>query len=162
MTPLEVRLFDVAWAMSTAIAGGGPLPHKTPQEAAADANQLLLTLLDERNAYGGLVQGYARPAREAACDVLLERYRQVGREGWSAEHDDKYGRGELARAAAAYATYAGHAEVVREAFSAGDPPAAWPWDAEWWKPAAEPRRNMVKAAALMLAEIERLDRAAVK
>jgi hypothetical protein len=36
----------------------------------------------------------------------------------------------------------------------------WPWDASWWKPASN-RRNLVKAGALILAEIERLDRAAM-
>lgn len=36
---------------------------------------------------------------------------------------------------------------------------AWPWDEQWWKPSTA-RRDMVKACALGLAEIERLDRAA--
>jgi len=35
----------------------------------------------------------------------------------------------------------------------------WPWAEKWWKPKNE-RRDLVKAAALILAEIERLDRAA--
>lgn len=39
-------------------------------------------------------------------------------------------------------------------------PADRPWPDEWWKPAG-PRRNLVKAGALILAEIERLDRAAL-
>lgn len=34
----------------------------------------------------------------------------------------------------------------------------WPWDREWWKP-KDRRRNLVRAAALLIAEIERLDRA---
>ncbi|EMM2964108.1 hypothetical protein RFP09_002664 [Pseudomonas aeruginosa] len=36
---------------------------------------------------------------------------------------------------------------------------AWPWDEQWWKPTTV-RRDMVKACALALAEIERLDRTA--
>ncbi|HHW2459226.1 TPA: AAA family ATPase [Pseudomonas aeruginosa] len=36
---------------------------------------------------------------------------------------------------------------------------AWPWDEQWWKPTSA-RRDLVKACALALAEIERLDRAA--
>ncbi len=36
---------------------------------------------------------------------------------------------------------------------------AWPWDEQWWKPSTA-RRDLVKACALALAEIERLDRAA--
>lgn len=35
----------------------------------------------------------------------------------------------------------------------------WCWDRSWWKPTT-PRRDLVKAAALILAEIERIDRAA--
>lgn len=33
----------------------------------------------------------------------------------------------------------------------------WPWSREWWKP-KNPRRDLVKAGALIVAEIERLDR----
>ncbi len=158
MTPLEVRLFDAAWALVTAVAGGGPLPHKTPEEAADAARPLLLALLDERNAYGGGTTGYRRPAREAACDVLIERLRQIAREGWTPVHDDKYELGQLARAAAAYAAHAGQPECARATF-ADEPPALWPWDGEWWKP-KDPRADLVRAGALILAEIERLDRKA--
>ncbi|PCB37801.1 hypothetical protein CJT89_33510, partial [Pseudomonas aeruginosa] len=37
---------------------------------------------------------------------------------------------------------------------------AWPWDEQWWKPSTA-RRDLVKACALALAEIERLDRACI-
>ncbi|MEB3421767.1 hypothetical protein VK682_24660 [Salipiger manganoxidans] len=37
----------------------------------------------------------------------------------------------------------------------------WPWDRKWWKPTT-PRRDLVKAGALIVAEIERLDRAALR
>lgn len=33
----------------------------------------------------------------------------------------------------------------------------WPWDERWWKPEGG-RRDLVKAGALIIAEIERLDR----
>jgi hypothetical protein len=36
-------------------------------------------------------------------------------------------------------------------------PDGWPWAPELWKP-ANARRDLVKAGALILAEIERLDR----
>jgi len=35
----------------------------------------------------------------------------------------------------------------------------WTWERAWWKPTTR-RRDLVKAGALILAEIERLDRAA--
>ena len=88
---------------------------------------------------------------KAAGDVLAERKRQIEAEGWTLDRDDEYTRFELARAGACYAEYGNwpaHSEV---------PPNSWPWPAAWWKP-SDYRRNLVKAAALILAEIERLDR----
>jgi hypothetical protein len=82
----------------------------------------------------------------AAVDVMAERRRQVTGEGWTAACDDEHAQGQMALAAACYAT--GH-------------PAMWPWSAEWWKP-SNTRRNLVKAGALILAEIERLDREAAQ
>lgn len=90
----------------------------------------------------------------AAQDVLAERRRQVEAEGWDAWHDDKYTKGELSDAAASYALNAGVG-------MRGLRPMFWPWDRDWWKPTT-PRRDLVKAAALILAEIERLDREATK
>lgn len=89
----------------------------------------------------------------AARDVLAERRRQIEAEGWTPEHDDAYAEGDLAQAAGCYSLYAHCSENLDGS------PADWPWPEEWWKPAGS-RRNLVKAGALILAEIERLDRAA--
>ncbi|WP_262351441.1 ead/Ea22-like family protein [Klebsiella pneumoniae] len=95
----------------------------------------------------------SRTATAAAADVLAERKRQVTAEGWTPGHDDEYEHGELADAAGCYA-------LSSELFDcAGEPPRPWPWPDEWWKPTNR-RRDLVKAGALILAEIERLDRAA--
>ncbi|HBT9651279.1 hypothetical protein B6J49_21600 [Klebsiella pneumoniae] len=92
-------------------------------------------------------------ATAAAADVLAERKRQVTADGWTPGHDDEYEHGELADAAGCYA-------LSSELFDcAGEPPRPWPWPDEWWKPTNR-RRDLVKAGALILAEIERLDRAA--
>jgi hypothetical protein len=96
------------------------------------------------------------PAMQALHDVMAERHRQMMVEGWTAKHDDEHGDGSMALAAAAYAI-AGTDTVPRTALDL--PPNIWPWDREWWKP-KDARRNLVRAAALILAEIERLDRAA--
>jgi len=88
----------------------------------------------------------------AASDVLAERQRQQKVEGWTAEHDDQYTEGQLSAAAACYAL---HTEPVG---NVGDYLRFWPWPAKWWKP-TDRRRNLVKAAALLIAEIERIDRA---
>lgn len=103
----------------------------------------------------------------AARDVLAERTRQVLLEGWTPEHDDEHDGGEMAVAAACYALVAGVADPHRDAlrlfgplFSAATTPLEqmWPWDAGWWKP-KDRRRDLVRAGALVIAEIERLDRA---
>ena len=86
-------------------------------------------------------------------DVIVERRRQINIEGWSSHHDDQHSYGEMALAAGCYAMFG-------LCFNAGDPPKYWPWDKKWWKP-SDKRRNLVKAAALIIAEIERIDRAAI-
>lgn len=83
---------------------------------------------------------------DALHDVIAERQRQVSVKGWTPEHDDTYTCGELSGAAISYI------EPMEAVFY---------WPAEWhddsFKPSDE-RRNLVKATALLLAEIERLDR----
>lgn len=93
---------------------------------------------------------------KALTDVIAERGRQMSGEGWTPEHDDQHTCGELAAAAACYANPAPWG--VNPA-SVKVPPRGWPWSARWWKP-KDRRRNLVRAAALLVAEIERLDRAA--
>ncbi|KAB1444168.1 hypothetical protein [Bordetella bronchiseptica] len=90
---------------------------------------------------------------DAARDVLAERQRQISAEGWTPEHDDKNTAEQLALAAVCYALPQGD-------YTIPEPPEFWPWDVAWWKP-GDRRRELVKAGALVLAEIERLDRAAI-
>lgn len=89
---------------------------------------------------------------DALRDVKAERTRQVSVEGWTPEHDDHHTTGDLAKVAAFYA-----AAGLR---LTGTVPDGWPWDEDWWKP-KDNRSNLVRAGALILAEIERLDRALV-
>lgn len=92
---------------------------------------------------------------KALHDVIAERRRQVEQEGWTAQHDDvEHTAGALALAAACYAVVGAIPLEADRVFG-----RYWPWTRDWWKP-TEPRRNLVKAAALILAEIERLDREA--
>lgn len=91
------------------------------------------------------------------AEVIMERLRQITMEGWSPSHDDKYDKGDLAAAAAAYAFHA-FTVSAGDRWLAADPVGFWPWDLSWWKPGAA-RQDLVKAGALILAEIERLDRA---
>jgi len=107
--------------------------------------------------FGGA--GAAPSMMQAVRDVLTERRRQIEIEGWSSEHDDGHDSGQMARAAACYALGRNDSLIFPPwaRFPKGLP--VWPWDNDWWKP-SNPRRNLVKAAALIVAEIERLDRAA--
>ncbi|WP_334591164.1 ead/Ea22-like family protein [Klebsiella variicola] len=102
-----------------------------------------------------IAQLESRTVTAAAADVLAERKRQVMTEGWTPEHDDQHVNFEMAIAGGLYAISAvdSHHKLRNSA------PSAWPWDRKWWKPDG-PRRDLVKAGALILAEIERLDRAA--
>ena len=128
-------------------------------------------------------RGYARmndplwPFRETVADrrstrdVIFERARQERFNGWkaegfSADHDDGHVKGELVSAAFTYLT-AYLMEMVNP--TAGKDPlqgwfdyqiidSNWPWDRAWFKP-SNMRRRLVKALALGLAELDRLDRA---
>ena len=97
----------------------------------------------------------AGPVREIAA----ERQRQVSAEGWTPEHDDAHEEGSLACAAGCYAIHAGLPDEAR--VPKGWAPQDWPWEAEWWKP-KDRRRDLIRAGALIVAEIERLDRAAIR
>jgi len=90
--------------------------------------------------------------------IAEERQRQIEVEGWTQEHDDdEHNDGDLAYAGAAYAL----ADLYRRTTSKGcDPtPHCWPFERGWFKPTPNDRiRELVKAGALIVAEIERLQR----
>lgn len=98
-------------------------------------------------------------------EIAKERQRQISKEGWTLEHDDEHEDGSLADVAACYAAtvrafkaeeFAGVGYKTYTSYS-----DLWPksWADCWWRPKRNRRRNLVIAAALIVAEIERLDRA---
>lgn len=92
----------------------------------------------------------------AIDDIIAERKRQIEVEGWSTAQDDaRYIPGELALAGACYAAW--NFPVVGRQVKE----ITWPWDEKWFKP-KNARRDLVRAAALLIAEIERIDRQKVK
>lgn len=121
----------------------------------------LAAALDPPSDHGG-----GEGDRQAWRDVLAERKRQVESEGWTPEHDDAHAKGEMASAAGVYALAAGSYDYrwVLIGRTPNDYLAAalklWPWEPNWFKP-KDRRRDLVKAGALILAEIERLDRASL-
>ncbi len=86
-------------------------------------------------------------------DIAAERRRQIEAEGWTPDHDDKHIAGEIAAAAACYA-----APFIPLKDRLSNVPKAWPWHRSWWKPKNR-RSDLIRAGALIVAEIERLDRA---
>ncbi|HHE7826624.1 hypothetical protein [Pseudomonas aeruginosa] len=130
--PYDESKLHSAIAAMLAAAPGNSAQHSVPE--------LLVRAED-------FVSGKEVP--QAWLDVQAERRRQITAEGWTPEHDDLYCAAELPRAAAAYILNGANDEA----------PAIWPFSAKWWKP-RDARSNYVRAGALILAEIERLDRAA--
>ncbi len=94
--------------------------------------------------------------------VVKERIRQIQEEGWLPEHDDGHVKGELAAAAQVYACVAEElvrgesVEHIRRQIL--EMPAGWPWDEDSFNPKDDPLRNIVIAAALCIAEADRIIR----
>jgi hypothetical protein len=131
------------------------LHDKMERLYAEQAEELSAGGMRQRNAALALmraVRASPQTEKDAARDVLAERKRQVDAEGWTPEHDDEHGGKQMAHAAACYAL--GSQGWLQRGVK------FWPWDDQWWKP-RDHRSNCVRAAALLLAEIERLDRAAM-
>ena len=99
---------------------------------------------------------------DVLAEIAAERRRQTEVEGWSPEHDDEHTDGSMADVAAAYAMTMVPLQQVSNHPYRGVSwlPTFWPasWGKQWWKP-KDRRRDLIRAAALLVAEIERLDRA---
>lgn len=102
-------------------------------------------------------------------EIAAERDRQIKAEGYSLAHDDEHRDSELARAAAAYAFAASLGSDERARFaqafdsnvrSPGVSLTArlWPWNIHQFNP-THARRDLIKAGALVVAQIGVLDRA---
>lgn len=91
--------------------------------------------------------------------IAAERLRQIKSERWSARHDDGHNNGELVRAAICYAL-PNEVRVYKTGayVSVSLRHHLWPWEPKWWKPDADRVRELVKAGALIAAEIDRLQR----
>lgn len=117
-------------------------------------------------------------ARDILDEIAAERSRQEHEEGWSSAHDDAYERAELPRAAAGFLIgfaihspwgMLGEDPLVSKFLRVSGYPLSglpraeklWPWDTKWFK-AKSIRRALIKAASLIVAEIERIDRKAAK
>ena len=98
------------------------------------------------------------PSRTGSERIRFERWRQLVFKGFSFDHDDRHVDGELAMAALAYAD-AGIMSQIRpdvSVYLSYPPSTGWPWQRSEWKPSDEPIENLVRAGALIAAEIDRL------
>lgn len=82
--------------------------------------------------------------------IAEERQRQVDREGYTLKHDDTHDQGEMAISAGCYALHG----LVDEA----NLEKLWPFGSCEWNPKSK-LRNLIRAGALIAAEIDRLQRA---
>lgn len=91
---------------------------------------------------------------------IRHEYRQLTRNSLSPQEADQYIDGSITYAAGAYLSIAAthfYPLPLREILQR-NAKELWPWDEQGWAPSASPRRNLVKAAAYIIAEIERLAR----
>ena len=88
--------------------------------------------------------------------VAEERHRQIHVERFDDLNDDANPPGTLALAASAYALSAGTRHTRFETAPI-EPPHTWPWPRIWWKP-RDRRSDLVRAGALILAELDRMER----
>ncbi len=95
---------------------------------------------------------HAKPD-DGAEMIRAERRRQMDVEGYTAEHDAEHDLGELTAAAICYLLQVlwqvsqGELEISTTQF--------WPWELESWKPSGDVERNLVRAGALICADIDR-------
>lgn len=145
--PPDANPLDTAGPMVTSDLG-----QDLPQAAAAPRGRLVRTTIHVRVA--GTLQ--------AAHDVLAERRRQVDAEGWSTEHDDSHVNDEIAALACFYAMPPGAREWPATETGYGSTLGEAIVPNGWTPKVGDRRQELVKAGALILAEIERLDRAESK
>lgn len=118
-----------------------------------------------RDYLANFIRQWSAPAlvHSGAALIAAERQRQQSALGWSREHDDTHDRGELIAAAMCYASVPLLRMTYKPQWADSEitevMATKWPWDEEWWKPSDSAVRNLVKAGALIAAEIDRLQRA---
>lgn len=139
--------------IDAALVANGRQPMRKPQH---DADiEWFRQYLRERLAVLG---DDARPAEGGAALIAAERQRQIEHEGWTPEHDDAHSTGEIVSAAVCYAVYGSHQTRGTAEECVALVLSRWPFELTWWKPSDDPVRNLVKAGALIAAEIDRLQR----
>ncbi len=160
----RAEIAALLWQESMSAEIHYPDPHSAACAIRRCADQLGVTAEFLAHDEGDASAPQADPVRDAVAmprawlDVMGERSRQLAVEGWTEDHDDKHDDGQLAWAAVAYAAHA--SSRLNDYLYQRIQPQSWPWEGRWWKPTNQ-RHDLVKAGALIIAEIERLDRRAL-
>lgn len=142
--------------------------YKSIQEMLEDIEQLPTGILFITNK---LVNKYIS---QGMFDVVSERISQEVENHYSEESDDHQNQLQLLIAAVSYCLYPPDNDLERNAMTTFFYPATestgdikrvseqlWPWDSNTFKP-RDRRNNLVRAAALIMAEIDRMDRLSEK
>jgi hypothetical protein len=100
------------------------------------------------------------PRHSAVLDeIAAERQRQLTIEGWTEEHEGRVSWQRLLPASLSTSIYSAPKSGPAPAMPHQRPTSrCGHWDDAWWKP-RDGRQNLILAAALIVAAIERLDRA---
>lgn len=130
--------------------------NNTAQVLGINLEEAVIAKFNKTSAKNDLITRFHDEPADGVELIAQERLRQIAEEGFTAEHDDEHRAGELAEAASCYAA---QYQDCRQSL----PPTWWPWDREWWKPTPDNRiGELVRAGALIAAEIDRLQRLAKK
>lgn len=130
----------------------GDLLDTSAVDDLANVASVVLAHLPDPDPVEGAVETIESQPLSGAELIAAERRRQVEEEGWTPEHDGEHAEGDLYEAAIAYLLALGERDQP--------PPDVWPWDSSWWKPTpGDEVRQLVKAGALIAAEIDRRQRA---
>jgi hypothetical protein len=98
--------------------------------------------------------------------IAAERERQQSEERWTPKHDDQHVNGAMVEAAIRYA-FESRRRGLKASAAKEFLRHPWPWDDFYWKPSpgigqtiedADAVRMLVKAGALIAAEIDRIQR----
>lgn len=91
------------------------------------------------------------------AEIDQRRQKQIAK-GYDAAHDDQHTKGEIALGAAAYCQSAAKPKLYQKKPGAAFTfPTCWPWKSSEFNP-KNPREDLLNAAAMIVAEIERIDR----
>lgn len=88
--------------------------------------------------------------------IAAERARQIAEEGFDTGNDAGYVKEELIRAAICYLLVRSRLSGVALSLGSTMFQHLWPFGREWWKPKSK-REDLIRAGALIAAELDRMD-----